>query len=216
MARAEMGERLREGAVEGLKGEVAAGAPSGAHGEAVAAGVLRTVLGEVVVGVVGGADETDAKAEEDVAGAVAGLGEAGVGAGPNRLGGGGGEEEVGDAEDAGEFEVRPVVEGIAEEFGDGVAPSEELGVVVGVAGDEAFGDAHGAHGAPLVVVAAEPGLGDVGEGAVLGDLLGGEVAVVVDDRAGLGILMVERAGLRRIEEEVGMDEGAHGEVWGLG
>ena len=40
--------------------------------------------------------------------------------------------------------------------------------------------------------------------------------VVVDDGAGLGILMVERAGLRRIEEEVGMDEGAHGEVWGLG
>ena len=56
----------------------------------------------------------------------------------------------------------------------------------GVASDKTLVDAVGAHQAPLVVVAAQPNLGDVLETLVLPDLLGRNVAVVVDDGHALG------------------------------
>jgi len=56
------------------------------------------------------------------------------------------------------------------------------------------------------VVAAEPDLKEVFELVVRGDLVGREVAVVVEDGLGGGVVFVERARPRRVEEECVWEE----------
>ena len=68
------------------------------------------------------------------------------------------------------------------------------------------GDAIGAHGAPLIVVALQPGLGEVAELLVFGDPLRREMAVVVEDGLGLGVVVEEADGGGGFEEEVVVDE----------
>ena len=72
-----------------------------------------------------------------------------------------------------------------------LGPGLELLEVIGVAGDKALLHAGRPHDPPLVVVAAEPDLGDVLELPVLRDVLGRQVAVVVEDRHLAGVLVVQ-------------------------
>lgn len=115
-------------------------------------------------------------------------------------------EEGGDVEVTAELEVGPVVEWIAEGFGDGARPGEEFVVGIGVASDEVFGDAVCAHGAPFVVVALEPELGEVGESAVGGDVVWGEVGVVINDGEFFCDFVVEELSGIGVEEEVLVEE----------
>ena len=110
-----------------------------------------------------------------------------------------------------QFEVRPVIERIAERFGNGPGPLLELLPVRGVASDVALGDAGGTHRAPLVVIAVEPDLRKVLEATVRGDLLRGKVGMIVDDRQVAGVLVIQLNGAIVLEEEVLRDEDvAHG------
>ena len=86
-----------------------------------------------------------------------------------------------DAEIAGELEVRPVEERVADEALHRLGELHELVVPRRVARAEALLDSVGAHLAPLVVVTAKPDLRDVGPALVLRDLHRREMAVVVDD-----------------------------------
>src|SRR5690606_15611755 len=142
-------------------------------------------------GVVGGADHADVPLLHDAAGAEARTGELLLGLLPDALGGAAVEEAVADPEGALELQVGPVVERVAQALGDGLGPGLELLALAGIAGAEALGHTVAAHGAPLVVVALEPDLGQVGVAAVAGDLGGVQVAVVVDDGQLGGVVVVE-------------------------
>ena len=74
-----------------------------------------------------------------------------------------------------------MVQRIADGEGDRLGVSQEFVIIVSVSGDPLLGDAVAAHGPPLVVVAVQPELGEIFSGFVFTDLLGAEVAVVVDD-----------------------------------
>ena len=84
-----------------------------------------------------------------------------------------------------------MVEGVAKRVGHRLCPFLELFPVGGIAGDEVLIYTIRTHGTPLIVVTAQPQLGDAAELVVLGHHLGDEVTVVVDDGELLCVLMVE-------------------------
>lgn len=178
-------------------------------------GVGVLVVGLVVVEridrVVGGADGVDAEFAEETEGGEVWGAEAFVALVPNSFGGIGVEEGV-DAEAALEFEVGPIVEGVAEGEGDGFGKGLKFFAIGGVAGDVGFGDAGGSHGAPFVVVVTEPEGGDVVPPLVLGDFVGWEVGVVIDDGKVLRGVVVKGASGLGGEEKVFVEVRFHGMV----
>ena len=135
--------------------------------------------------VVGGANHADVGLLDQVAAGEAGLGELSVGKVPDLLGGLAVEDAL-VAKVALELQVAPLKDRVTHATAQSLGPLLELLASRGIAGDEALVDAVGAHQAPLVVVAAQPDLGDVLEALVIPDLLGRDVAVVVDDGHALG------------------------------
>ena len=168
------------------------------------------VVLERVDGVVRGAERLDAGARDQPARGEPGLRDDGVGTLPDLVRGVAGEQQVVDAEVARQLQVAPVVHRVAQRVRHRLGELPELLARRGVAGDEALVDAVRAHDAPLVVVGAEPDLGDVLPAFVLRDLRGREVAVVVDDRERLGVAVVKLARAIVREEEVVVDEFLHG------
>ena len=162
----------------------------GTHGrddldvEALVGGNLLVPL-KAVGGVVGGANHADVGLLDQVAAGEAGLGELSVGEVPDLLGGLAVEDAL-VAKVALELQVAPLKDGVAHATTQGLGPLLELLASGGVTGNEALVNAVGAHQAPLVVVAAQPDLGDVLKTLVIPDLLGRDVAVVVDDGHALG------------------------------
>ena len=157
----------------------------GAHGgndlnvKTVVGGNLLVPL-KAVGGVVGSADHADVGLLDQVAAGKAGLGELSVGKVPDLLGGLAVEDAL-VAKEALELQVAPLKDRVAHATAQGLSPLLELLASRGVASDKTLVDAVGAHQAPLVVVAAQPNLGDVLKTLVLPDLLGRNVAVIVDD-----------------------------------
>ena len=108
-----------------------------------------------------------------------------------------------------QLEMRPVVERVAQRRGHGGAPRGMLFPRRGVAGAQALGHAVRAQGAPLVVVAAEPDLAQVGEPVVVGDLRRRQVTVVIVDRLRLRVGVVEIAGGGGLQEKVVVNKWLH-------
>ena len=77
-------------------------------------------------------------------------------------------KQLGDAEVAREFQVRPVIERVAEGERNRARPGHELVERAGFACAERFAHAICAHGTPLVVITFEPDLEQVGELSILG------------------------------------------------
>ena len=82
--------------------------------------------------------------------------------------------------------MAPLKDGVAHTTAQGLGPLLELLTSRGIAGNEALINAVCTHQAPLVVVTAQPNLGDVLKTLVVPNLLGRNVAVVVDDGHALG------------------------------
>ena len=112
-----------------------------------------------------------------------------------------------------ELQVGPMVQGIAHSAGNGIRPGAELFLGVAAASHQLLRISAGPHDAPFVVVAevavAQPHLGDIGKLAVLIDLLGVDVAMVVDD-GHLVRVIVEQCLCRFVaQEEVLVHEAFH-------
>ena len=90
-----------------------------------------------------------------------------------------------------QFEVRPMVERIAQGMRNGRGPCQVLFLGIAVSGNQFFGCAICPHRPPFVMIAFQPNLRQVGKPTVLGNLIGGEVVVKVEDRLVLGVPMVE-------------------------
>jgi len=127
----------------------------------------------------------------------------------NLLGGFGAQQFSGNPEVAFEFQVGPVVERVAKRPGHGGGPGLELVRIARVPGDQALGDAVGPHGAPLVVIAAQPDVGEVLESPVRGNLGRREVTVVIEDRHPLGEFMVQGFRRRAVQQEILGQERLH-------
>ena len=140
---------------------------------------------KAVGGVVSSADHADVGLLDQVAAGEAGLGELGVGKVPDLLGSLAVEDAL-VAKVALKLQVAPLKDGVADAATQGLGPLLELLASRGVASDKTLVDAVGTHQAPLVVVAAQPNLGDVLETLVLPNLLRRNVAVIVDDGHALG------------------------------
>ena len=165
----------------------------------------RLVVGQVVDRIVGGADRLDVELVQNSVGVERGLCQRGVGLFPDArralL-----VEQFVDPEVAFEFQMGPLVERIAQGVRHGASPCEELVVVRRVAGAEALFDAVGPHGAPLVVVALEPDLKQVGKAAVGGNVVGRKMAVVVEDRLSLGVLVEQTLRGFGVQQKIFVDE----------
>ena len=178
------------------------GPEGGEHLGLVAACGEWDVVFQVVDWVIGGADGADIELLADGECGESFAIDFGVGEFPDFVGCVRAEDEVG-IEVAFQFEVCPVVQWVAHGLWNRACPGVEFFFWVGVfSGDQMLWLAGCAHGAPFVVVATEPHLGEIGKSDIACDFCRVEVAVVVHDRLVGSYFVVET--LRRLvwEEEV--------------
>ena len=90
--------------------------------------------------------------------------------------------------------MTPVEKGIADGLAQALCPFAEFFIVRSIAGDIFFLHAEGAHQAPFVMVTAQPDLSDVVKMPVLRNFPGIDVAVVIQHRGGLRIIMKQLSG----------------------
>ena len=190
--------------VEGL-----VGTEGGEHlgGEVLVGGQEPVVL-QVVGGIVGGAQGLHAALGDQGPGRTGAALELLIGLLPDGVRASGVQQLV-HAEKAQQLQVGPVVDGISDELGHNSGKAVKLLPEGGGAGDVLLGHAAGPHDPPLVVVAGQPRFADVGELLVLIDLLGIEVAVVVEDGHVRGVLVIQTARGLTGEQEVVGEEGFH-------
>ena len=183
------------------------GAKGGQHLDRKGAiGGNRGVMFEAVGRIVGRADQHHVHPTHDSPGGKRVFGQPRVGLAIDALGRLGAQQAVADAQRPLQFQMGPVIERVAERLGNRLRPFLELLPIRRVAGAVAFVDAGRPHGTPLIVIAVEPGLRDVLEIAVLGDLLRRQVAMVVDDRQIAGVLVIELDRLIGLQQEILGDE----------
>ena len=106
--------------------------------------------------------------------------------------------------------MRPVIERIAQRVRDGARPGQKFVARISGAGDVSFRHAVRAHRAPFVVVAFEPRLEKIVEAAIGGDVGGRKMRVIIEDRFGRGVSVIEAARRFGLEKKVVVDEGHHG------
>jgi len=125
------------------------------------------------------------------------------------------------AEEHMQLKVGPVVHRVADGHGQSLCKLLETLAVGLITGDVLLGHAVGTHHAPLVVVAevaavrvaaAQPHLSDVVEAAVLVDLAGRDVAVIVADGHISSIVVVQMLRSGRLEHEVLVHKCFHGSI----
>ena len=176
-------------------------------------GCDRRVVFQRIERIVGRADQHDFHLPHDAATRHVVSGEHCVAMLPNpprRLGI---EQAVADPQRPFEFQVGPVIERIAECLGHHLGPLFEFLPVRSVTCAIAFRDAGRAHRPPLVMIAAEPNLREVGEAVVLGDLPRRQMAMVVDDGQIAGKAVVQLDGAIALQKEVFRNENvAHVQV----
>ena len=82
-----------------------------------------------------------------------------------------------------QFQVAPVIQRIPDGFSKDCCPRQKLLIIGGISGNISLCNTRCTHQTPFVVVAPKPNLGDIVIPAVLPDLSGIYMTVIVDDRA---------------------------------
>ena len=195
-------------------------AEGGSHGE-LDGGIFLDLLVpvQIIDGVIGGADEGHValldQAADGQLGVVLQLVVAQV---PHFLSGVAVQHAVVAEEDV-QLQIGPVVHGVADGHGQSLGKLLEALAVGLITGNVLLGHAVGTHHAPLIVVAevaavrvaaAQPHLSDVLEAAVLVDLAGRNVAVVVADGHCGCIVVIQMLRSSRLEHEVLIHKCFHG------
>ena len=159
------------------------------------------VRGQIIEGIIGRADHLDPEFFENTAHVKIGFLQAGTTAFPDGSGGAGIENVV-NIEIPGEFEMSPVVEGIAK--GPGNRPRPRLKFVIRGCRSRAVFLSHpiAAHGPPFVVVPLEPNLEEIGEAAIAGNIGGRQMAVIINDRQILREFVIQASGGLGLQQEV--------------
>jgi hypothetical protein len=163
------------------------------------------MTGEIVGRIVGGTQVGHMKTVQDAVRAQFRRGEQRVGPLPNTRGSLRVKQLV-DAEVALQFQVRPVIQRIAQRVRHGTGPRQELLVRSSIAGAITLADRIGPHGAPFVVIALQPDFGKVVELPVSGDVLGREMAMIVENRLTFGEGAIETFGGPVVQQKIFVDE----------
>lgn len=108
----------------------------------------------------------------------------------NRIGGIGC-EQLGDPKIPSQFQVTPMIQRITQRIGHGLSPFPEFFPVRAVAGNVTFVHSIGPHCAPFIMIPVKPCFYDIIEPAVFCDLARRQMAVIVNNRHGCGVFMVE-------------------------
>ena len=108
-----------------------------------------------------------------------------------------------------QLQMAPVEQRIADGLAQAFCPFAELLVVGGIAGDIFLLHAEGTHQAPLVMVAAQPYLGDVVEMPVLRDFPGVDMAMVIQYRCVLRVIMEQLLGRLGFQQEIFVHKFVH-------
>ena len=113
-------------------------------------------------------------------------------------------ELLGNAEIVLKLEIRPVIEGIADEFRKRRRPRLERLIRIGKSRPRngILLKTAGSHLAPFVMIASEPYLGNRLVPAVFGDVFRVDVAMIVDDRHLRGILVIQLFGRCRLQKKI--------------
>ncbi|MBA7705172.1 hypothetical protein ES703_113996 [subsurface metagenome] len=103
----------------------------------------------------------------------------------------------------------PVVKRISQSIWNGLCPFFELFVIAGIAGAEPFADAVGSHRPPFVMVAVEPGLGEIVKLMVDGYLLDRQMAVIIINGHFLGVFVVKSLCRFCLQEKIFIHKFSH-------
>ena len=90
-----------------------------------------------------------------------------------------------------QLKMCPVIQRIAQRVRHGSRPGQELFVRLRSAGAVAFRHTVGAHRPPFVVITLKPNFGEIAKTMVVRNVLGGKVAVIVEDRLIGRVIAVE-------------------------
>ena len=146
---------------------------------------------QVIDGVVGSAHNLHAKLLQNGLRGQA-IGQLGIGALPDRssrfL-----VQQFGDAEVALQFEMRPMVERIAQGVRNSSRPRQKFFIRSRIAGNIALRDAVGPHRPPFVMIALQPDLKKIGKPSVLRNVAYRKMTVIVEDGLRRGELAIEAA-----------------------
>src|SRR5690606_30794606 len=106
-------------------------------------------------------------------------------------------------------QVTPVIDWVADTqrqyFGEG----EEFFVGRSISGDIALMDPMSTHGPPLIVIPLQPDLVQMGKLTIVGDILRGQMTVVIEDRLISGKPVIQLACCFTVQQKIVGDE-AHG------
>ena len=178
------------------------------HGRGGRIGGQQLMGFQIVHGIIGGADHLDVGFADNAPRCHIGLRQNGV-AFVVDFHGVVAVQRLCDAEVALQLQMGPMIQGVADEIGNGLGPFLEFLGGRSLTGDVIFGNAAGTHGAPLVVVTAQPDLGNGIIMLVLIDFHGVDVAVVIDDGHFLGVGVVEYFCRFGLQQKVPVHERFH-------
>ena len=108
-----------------------------------------------------------------------------------------------------QFQMGPVVKRIANGVGQGFCKGDELFFRVAVAADQVFIHAVRQHGAPLIMVAPQHQLGNILKATVFSNLLGREMAMIVDNGHFFGGFVIQHPGRFSAQQEIFIHERLH-------
>jgi hypothetical protein len=103
----------------------------------------------------------------------------------------------------------PVIEWVTKGVRNGFGPFYKLIPVAGISGNIHFIHPNGPHCSPLIVVPRQPHLGQIGKIYILGYLLWIKMAMIINDRHGTGIIVIEPFGCRIFQQEIFIKELFH-------
>ena len=118
-------------------------------------------------------------------------------------------QQLVNAEEALELQMGPVINGVPNEAGHNRSEAVELVPIAGVSGDVFLRHGVCAQDTPLVVIPRKPGLADIRELLVFVDLCRAEVAVIIENRHALRMLVIQPACGLCGQEEIVVNETLH-------
>ncbi len=113
------------------------------------------------------------------------------------------------AEEAPKLQVTPVMQGIADRFSQNLSVFLKLFPVRGIAGNIFLRHSRRPHQTPLIVIAAQPHLGDIFVPDILPDFLRAQMAVVINDRHPLRRFVVKLFRRFRVQQKIFVQEHLH-------
>ena len=166
------------------------GSPGRPHLNFETAFFRRDMIFQRIDRIIGGTDHFHFHLPHDTASGELGSRKFGVGLIPNGFGGGWIEQAIADTKRPLQFQVRPMVQGIAQAHRHRRCPGLKFFPIIRVAGNQPLSNAIPPHGAPFVVIAGEPEFGKIREARVLRDLLWRQMTMIVDDRLRFSVVVV--------------------------